>query len=89
MPDDLNNLAGLFSSAQVANEGMYWNFLGIMKRIADRDGLKSAEIYSKHGLRKGQVDSWLKRGAEEGRIEKLEETSPLQIQDLRTGRIPF
>lgn len=71
LPDDLNNLAGLFSSAQVANEGMYWNFLGIMKRIADRDGLKSAEIYSKHGLRKGQVDSWLKRGAEEGRIEKL------------------
>ena len=71
LPDDLNNLAGLFSSAKVANESMYWNFLGIMERIADRDGLKSAEIYSKQGLRKGQVDSWLKRGAEEGRIEKL------------------
>ncbi|MCY4525008.1 MAG: DNA-processing protein DprA, partial [Anaerolineaceae bacterium] len=71
LPYDRDDLSTLSDSAQVANEGMYWHFLGIMERFIGRKSLKSAEIYSKHGLRKSQVDMWLKRGVEEGRIEKL------------------
>ncbi len=71
LPDDLNDLSLLSNPAEFANEGMYWNFLGIMERFTSRDSLRSADIYCKNGLRKGQVDTWLKRGVEEGRIEKL------------------
>ena len=73
LPDDLDDLSILYDPAKFADEGMYWNLLGILERFASRVPLKASELFSQHGLQKTrQVNAWLKRGVGEGLIEKLD-----------------